>query len=226
MTLSLILRDPATGEFGSIIASSSPAVAARCLHLADGFGGANSQNVTDPRLGPLLLAQLRSGASAQEAIAIVVGVTNPETIGYRQLLVLDSEGRAAAHAGEHALGVFGAVTRKNAVAGGNMLANLGVLDAFVDTALAATGRIEQRLLAGLRAAADAGGEEGPLHSAGLAVVANAGWRITDLRVDWSEADPVAALGELLGRWLPQRDAYIDRGLNPAAAPSYGVPGDE
>lgn len=226
MTLSLVLRDPETGEFGSVIASSSPAVAARCLNLADGVGGANSQNVTDPRIGPELLDQLRGGATAQQAIDAVVAAADPATIGYRQLLVLDNQGRAAAHAGDHALGVFGAVTRENAVAGGNMLANLGVLDALIDAALSANGRIEERLLAGLRAAVDAGGEEGPVHSAGMAVVANAGWRVTDLRVDWVDEDPVAALGELLDVWLPQRDAYVDRGLNPVAAPSYGVPGDE
>ncbi|WP_341873837.1 M20/M25/M40 family metallo-hydrolase [Leucobacter coleopterorum] len=223
MTLSLILRDPDTGEFGSVIASSSPAVAARCLNLADGVGGANSQNVTDPRLGPLLLETLRGGATAQQALAAVVGAADPATIGYRQLLVLDSAGRAAAHAGDHALGVFGAVTRENAVAGGNMLANLDVLDALADAALAGTGRIEERLLRGLRAAVDAGGEAGPVHSAGLAVVANAGWRVTDLRVDWADSDPVAALAELLDVWLPQRDAYIDRGVNPWPRPRTGCP---
>jgi hypothetical protein len=52
-----------------------------------------------------------------------------------------------------------------------------------------------------------------------------GWRVTDLRVDWS-GDPLAGLTALLGVWLPQRDSYIARALNPAAAPSYGVPGDE
>ena len=31
---------------------------------------------------------------------------------------------------------------------------------------------------------------------------------------------------LLDVWLPQRDDYVTRGLDPTAAPSYGVPGDE
>jgi uncharacterized Ntn-hydrolase superfamily protein len=51
------------------------------------------------------------------------------------------------------------------------------------------------------------------------------WRETDLRVDWSDR-PVHELRELLDLWLPQRDSYVTRGLDPAAAPSYGVPGDE
>lgn len=226
MTFSLILRDPETGEFGSAISSSSPAVAARCLNLADGIGGANSQNVTDPRLGPKLLDQLRAGRSAQEAIDAVVAAADPETIDYRQLLVLDNQGRAAVFSGGRALGNFGAATRENAVAGGNMLADLDVLDALVDTALSASGRIEERLYAALQAAVAAGGEEGPVHSAGLSVVGSAGWRITDLRVDWADEDPIGALGRALEEWLPQRDDYVNRGLNPGAAPSYGVPGDE
>jgi uncharacterized Ntn-hydrolase superfamily protein len=80
MTFSLILRDPETGEFGSAISSSSPAVAARCLNLADGIGGAHSQNVTDPRLGPQLLDRLRSGSSAQQALDAVVAAADPATI--------------------------------------------------------------------------------------------------------------------------------------------------
>ena len=77
------------------------------------------------------------------------------------------------------------------------------------------------LLAGLAA----GGEAGPVRSAGLAVVREVPWRETDLRVDWSE-EPIEELRELVEVWLPQRDDYVTRGLNPASAPSYGVPGDE
>lgn len=79
----------------------------------------------------------------------------------------------------------------------------------------------QALEAGLRA----GGEAGPVHSAGLSVVRQVPWRETDLRVDWSE-EPVAELRWLVELWLPQRDAYVTRALDPSAAPSYGVPGDE
>ncbi|MDA3146454.1 DUF1028 domain-containing protein [Leucobacter sp. UCMA 4100] len=226
MTLSLILRDAETGDFGAAISSSSPAVAARCINLAPGVGGANSQNVTDPRLGFQLIEQLRSGSGAQAALEAVVRGADPETIGYRQLLVLDTSGKAAVFTGDRALGTFGEATRENGVAGGNMLANLGVLDALVDAALAAEGPLERRLMAGLKAAVAAGGEEGPLHSAGLSVVTDAGWRVTDLRVDWADGDPIAELETLLDRWMIERDDYINRGINPHVAPSYGVPGDE
>lgn len=226
MTFSLILRDPETGEFGSAISSSSPAVAARCVNLADGIGGAHSQNVTDPRLGHQLIAELTAGRSAAEALQAVVAGADAATIDYRQLLVLDATGSTAVFSGGKALGNFGSAERTNAVAGGNMLASLDVLDALVDTALSATGRIEERLYAALQAAVAAGGEAGPAHSAGISVVGEAGWRVTDLRVDWADEDPIGELGKLLEVWLPQRDDYVHRGVNPAVAPSYGVPGDE
>ncbi|QKJ20488.1 DUF1028 domain-containing protein [Microbacterium hominis] len=223
MTFSLVARD-ATGAFGSAICSSSPAVAARCVNLADGVGAVNSQNVTDPRLGPLLLDRLRAGVPAQAALDAVTG--QADDIAFRQLLVVDDEGRAAAFSGERALGIFGAAVGDGVAAGGNMLAGEGIPQAMVDAFAAATGDLEHRLLAAMRAAADAGGEAGPVHSAGLAVVRDAGWRVTDLRVDWTEGDPVAELGELLDLWMPQRDDYVTRALHPGAAPSYGVPGDE
>ena len=70
-----------------------------------------------------------------------------------------------------------------------------------------------------------GGEAGPMHSAGLVIVSDVAWPVTDLRVDWSE-EPVADLTALWRLWRPQVDAYRIRALDPAAAPNYGVPGDE
>src|SRR5690625_538047 len=220
MTFSIIVRDPETGEFGSAISSSSPAVAARCVNLADGVGAVNSQNVTDPRLGPELLDELSRGFSAQQALDNVVARANSNAITYRQLLVLDAQGRSAVYSGPNALGTFGEVLDDNVAAGGNMLASLDVLDAMVDAAMSTSGVLEKRLHAVLEAAVAAGGEEGPVHSAGLSVVGNAGWRITDLRVDWTQGEPVQELGEILEVWLPQRDDYVTRGINPTSAPSY------
>jgi uncharacterized Ntn-hydrolase superfamily protein len=223
MTFSIVARD-ATGAFGSAICSSSPAVAARCVHLADGIGGVNSQNITDPRLGPAILDRLRDGASAEEALGSITGST--PFIDYRQLLVVDDQGRAAAFSGQHALGVFGDSVGEGVVAGGNLLATAEVPRLMVEAFTAESGDLEVRLLAAMRAAMAAGGEAGPVHSAGLSVVRRAGWRVTDLRVDWTDGDPIDELGGLVAVWMPQRDDYVTRGLDPSTAPSYGVPGDQ
>lgn len=223
MTFSLVARD-ASGAFGSAICSSSPAVAARCVTLVDGVGAVNSQNITDPRLGQEVIEGLRAGLPAHQALDAVTGVA--ADIEFRQLLVVDAQGRAAAYSGDRALGVFGAAVGAGVAAGGNMLAGSGIPQVMVDAFQSAPGQLEERLLAAMTAAMRAGGEAGPVHSAGLSVVRDAGWRVTDLRVDWTDGDPIAELGTLLERWMPQRDDYVTRALSPSSAPSYGVPGDE
>ncbi|MFF9135360.1 MULTISPECIES: DUF1028 domain-containing protein [unclassified Streptomyces] len=223
MTLSLVVRD---GErFGIVVSSSSPAVAARVAHLRPGVGAAASQNVTDPTLGTSLLDALADHGDAQRALNDVTGAArNEKTIDYRQLTVLGRSGPGFAYSGARTLGTHASATADGAVAAGNMLSGEHIPGVLLDAYAAATGELEERLLAALRAAVAAGGEEGPLYSAGLAVVADVDWRVTDLRVDWAE-NPVDRLGELLDVWLPQRDDYVRRGLDPASAPSYGVPGD-
>lgn len=220
MTFSLVARD---GErFGVVASSSSPAVVARVAHLRPGIGAAASQNITDPRLGTRLLDHLASHGDAERALSEVAGAA--ENIAYRQLTVLGRTGPGFAYSGENTLGTHAAATADGAVAAGNMLSSEHIPEVLLDAFFSTTGELEQRLVAALKAAVAAGGEEGPVYSAGLVVVAEVDWRVTDLRVDWAD-DPVDRLAEVLDVWLPQRDDYVRRGLNPAAAPSYGVPGD-
>lgn len=222
MTVSLTARS-ADGALGMVIASSSPAVAARCVHLRPGVGAAASQNVTNPALGGVVLDRLAAGDAPEAALeGALAGDAHP---AYRQLTVVDARGRVAVRSGAQALGVHGEAVGASCVAAGNLLANDGVLGAMVAGFEAADVAFEERLLAGLRAGLDAGGEAGPLRSAGLAVVEDVAWRTTDLRVD-DHDDPVAELARLLALWLPQKADYLTRALDPTAAPSYGVPGDE
>lgn len=224
MTFSLAGRCVRTGMFGAVVTSSSPAVAARCAWARAGVGAACTQNVTDPTLGPELLDALADGRSAQEALDhVVAGATHPT---YRQLTVVDAEGRAAAYSGEHTLGRYGSAVGRDAVAAGNLLADDAVPQAMLD---AFTSHPEHdlgdRLLAALCAGAASGGEEGPVRSCGMVIVDRVAWPVTDLRVDWAD-DPIAELQEAWQVWKPQADDYVTRALDPSAAPSYGVPGDE
>ncbi|WP_159792002.1 DUF1028 domain-containing protein [Puerhibacterium puerhi] len=223
MTFSLAARDPATGAFGMVLSSSSPAVASRCLHLRPGVGAAASQNVTNPALGPLVLEALAAGADAASALDRALAEdARPE---HRQLTVVDAAGRVAHFSGARALGTHAVATGPQAVAAGNMLAGPEVVQAMVDAYRDSTATtFEARLLDGFLGAVAAGGEAGPVRSAGLAVVEDAAWRVTDLRVDDAD-DPAAELARLLDLWLPQKRDYLTRALDPEAAPSYGVPGD-
>lgn len=224
MTFSLVARDARTCALGMVVSSSSPAVAARCLHLRAGVGAVASQNVTNPALGAAVLDRLEGGHAASAALAAVL--ESEPHVSYRQLTVVDAEGRTSEHSGENALGMRASAVGDQCVAAGNLLADEAVIPAMVAAFEdAADEDLEHRLLASFRAAVDAGGEAGEIRSAGLAVVDDVPWRTTDLRVDDSE-DPLGEIERLLALWMPQKADYRVRALDPTGAPSYGVPGDE
>lgn len=223
MTFSIVARCARTGQVGMAISSSSPAVAARCAHVRAGVGAVASQNVTDPALGPLVLDQLEAGTSAADALQAVT--TGRPHIDYRQLLVVDRAGRTAIHSGRQVLGVWGVARSTDCAAGGNLLAEELVPLAMVESFTASKGHLGERLMLALEAGLTAGGEAGPVHSAGLKVADRLSWPLIDLRFDWSD-DPIGMLRAAWEVYAPQMAAYVQRAEDPTQAPSYGVPGDE
>lgn len=223
MTFSIAARSADAGLFGIAIASSSPAVAARCAHARAGAGAVATQNITDPSLGPRILSSLAGGAPAPQALSEALAATSFGA--YRQLLVVAREGAPLVHSGEHALGTVASSIGRDAAAAGNLLAHARVPAVMIETFESASGHLGARLVAALRAGLASGGEAGPVHSAGLLVVRDQSWPIVDLRVDWSEGNPVAALADIWDIYSPQIDDYVRRALDPAAAPRFGVPGD-
>jgi uncharacterized Ntn-hydrolase superfamily protein len=222
LTLSIVGRSADARLFGMAIASSSPAVAARCAHARAGAGAVATQNITDPSLGPQILSSLARGESAAEALAAALRAT--PFGAYRQLLVIGATGGPVVHSGEQALGTVSSALGAHAAAAGNLLANAQVPAAMVEAFEGSSGHLGLRLLAALRAGAGRGGEAGPLHSAGLLVVRDVPWPIVDLRVDWTEEDPVSELGRTWEVYAPQIEDYVLRALSPGRAPSFGVPG--
>ncbi|MFL5860627.1 MAG: DUF1028 domain-containing protein [Solirubrobacteraceae bacterium] len=223
MTFSLLGRCGQSGRLGMVISSSSPAVAARCAHARPGVGLAASQNVTDPRLGPALLDALERDSDPRTALSSVVD--GAPHIDHRQLAILDVRGAAAAYSGTRTLGTHGHRIGADCAAAGNLLADESVLDAMTAAFAAGANRdLGDRLVAVLRAALEAGGEAGPVHSAGLLMIGEVAWPVADLRVDW-HGDPIGELRRVWDVYKPQLDDYVTRALDPSAAPGYGVPGE-
>ncbi len=98
-------------------------------------------------------------------------------------------------------------------------AHLAFEVASLDTML-----LGERLIKAMQAGLDAGGEAGPVQSAGLLVVDKQSWPPVDLRCDWADA-PIGELAKLWAVYAPQMDAYVTRALDPSSAPAFGVPGD-
>ena len=222
MTLSIAGRCPETGMLGGAVTSSSICVASRCLFTRAGVGTALTQNVTDPSLGEKMLNLLESGGDVRTAVSKVVSEENH--IQWRQLVLLDSTGSSALHTGEKVLGQHATVQGNQCVAAANLLANQSVPSAMVQAFEKSSGHLAQRLITALDAGINAGGEEGPVFSAGVEVSHNVVWPIVDLRVDW-EDEPISKLYKIWNEYQPQLEAYLTRALNPDDAPSYGVPGD-
>ena len=210
--------------FGVAIASSSPAVAARCSYTRAGVGAVASQNITDPMLGPFALDLMQGGMNAKQAIA---GVRDQgRYIEYRQVLAVDKSGNTAIHSGPHSLGIWTQAEGDNVASGGNLLANDGIPAAIVAGFEVAKGHIGDRLIAAMRAGLAAGGEAGAIHSAGMQICDAVSWPVADLRCDWTDDCPIEAIATAWEIYKPQLDAYVQRAIDPREAPSYGVPGDE
>ncbi|MFN4172929.1 MAG: DUF1028 domain-containing protein, partial [Pseudorhodobacter sp.] len=209
MTFSISARCADTGMFGIAVSSSSPCVAARCAHARAGVGAVATQNITDPRLGPKGLDLMASGLSAEAALERLKA--EAPHLEFRQLALVDSKGRTAGFSGDRTLGTHRFATAPDVIAAGNLLSEPGVPDAMVARFVAMAGQpLGDRLVAAMLAAVEAGGEEGPVHSAGMLLVRAEAWPIADLRIDWVDDDPIGALGTLWDRWKGEMDAYVSR----------------
>ena len=224
MTFSITGHCARTGMAGVAITTSSICVGSRCPHARAGVGAVATQNVTDPTLADRVFERLEAGETAPEAVAAVMdGRVNAD---YRQLAVVDMAGRTGHFTGSHILGTNRVVEGDHCIAAGNLLSTMEVPAAMVAGFEAdPEAHLADRLLRGLEAGLAAGGEEGPVRSAALVVHHDQPFALVDLRCDWDEDDPVVVLRRLWTDYEPQMQPYLDRAVNPGAAPSYGVAGD-
>src|SRR5690606_21227940 len=111
---------------------------ARCPWLRAGVGAVATQNVTLPALGPQIL-DLIENQHADPAQALNKALNANGWSQYRQVTVIDSEGRTAFFSGKEALGVHHAVAGQQCIAAGNLLADVRVIDAMVHAFEGATG---------------------------------------------------------------------------------------
>ena len=215
MTFSLAARDPATGAFGVVITTASLAVGARCPFVRGGTGAVLTQNRTDPRLGPKGLDLLDRGASAQETIDELVRTAH--VIGWRQLAVVDREGRTAHYSGESIVSKHGGYEGPGCVSIGNLLVSDTLPRRMVEGYFARPQEhFADRLIDALDAGLDAGGEINPVRSATLLVAEKFEFPEVNLRVD-DHDDPVGELRRIWEKYRKEVDNFILRVLDPDAA---------
>jgi uncharacterized Ntn-hydrolase superfamily protein len=221
MTFSVAGLCPRTGEMGCALATSSMAAGARAQFISADAGVVLSQARSDPRLGLLGLARLKQGSDAREALKAMIDASPYSA--WRQLAVIDLNGQAVAFTGAECSEAKHELTAQGFVALGNGLASERVVDGMLAAVRASPERsLGERLIMGLEAGLEAGGEAHPLRSTALKV-ARPGLPLLpiDLRVDCSET-PITELRRLWSLWLPMIDGYIQRCIDPANSASAAL----
>jgi uncharacterized Ntn-hydrolase superfamily protein len=223
MTWSIIARDPATGQIGIAVATRFFAVGARVPHIAPGVGGIATQALVNPYYGIDGVKLLREGRSPREVIETLIATDEGREA--RQLHVMDTQGRIAAHTGRECIDWCGHIQGDGFSLAGNMLAGAAVLD---DTAKAYTANaalpFAQRLIAAMKAGETAGGDKRGKQSAALLIHSEEEWSDLDLRVD-DHTDPLAELERLeqvsRERWVHFRP-FLPTRKNPAGITDRAV----
>jgi uncharacterized Ntn-hydrolase superfamily protein len=194
MTFSIIAHDDRTGEVGIAVASKAFAVGARVPFIRTGIGAIASQAHTNPLYGPRGLALLAAGASAEDAVRLLIAADQDNDI--RQVHIMDRSGKFAAHTGGECLGWCGHVIKQGFSVAGNILVGPEVLEAM---ATAYESGVEMplslRLIAALKAGEDAGGDKRGRQSAALIVHGEHDAALIDIRSD-DHPDPVGELRRL------------------------------
>jgi uncharacterized Ntn-hydrolase superfamily protein len=215
MTFSIVGRCERTGMTGVAIATRPMAIGAKCPFVRPHIGGLVVQANGDPRLGALGLRLLEMGYSARKVLDELKDSDGPERIEWRQIGVVDRDGRSAAHTGSNNEDWAGHVARRNVVACGNRLVNERVCTVMAER-FEASGKLDlaDRLLLALEDARDAGGQVAGQHSAALLVYHQRSYAWVDLRSDEHD-EPIGELRRLYTLYVPLMTYYDQRPNNPS-----------
>ena len=203
MTYSIVGRDAQTGQLGVAVQSRAFNTGAVVPWGAPGVGVVATQSYTEISYGPLGLELLRAGKEPEEALAELVA--DDDDSAYRQVAILDAQGRVAVHVGEACIPAAGFAAGDGFSAQANMVDSERVWESMAEAFEGSGEPLAERLLSALDAAEAAGGDWRGRQAGGIVVVGSEGqpWeREVDLRVD-DHPDP---LGELR-RLLRLRSAY-------------------
>jgi uncharacterized Ntn-hydrolase superfamily protein len=200
LTYSIVARDPKSGELGVAVQTGTFGVGTGVPWAEAGVGAVATQSITEHSYGPFGLELMKAGRSAEEALAGLVAADPKQQ--FRQVGMVDAEGRAAAHTGASCIRDCGHLVGDGFTVQANMMARDTVWGAMAAAYETAEGSLPRRLLAALDAAEAEGGDfRGPQSAAILVVKGEPTgfpWkgRVSNLRVD-DHGDPLGELRRLL-----------------------------
>jgi len=207
MTFSIVARCPRTAMLG--IATSSKALAAGAMvpYLRASVGAIASQSFVNPYLGIDGIELIEQGLPAERALERVIEDDRGRDV--RQVGIVDKDARTAAYTGDKCVPWAGSVNGAGYVCLGNILAGEDVVKAMADAFEASqTEDLQERLLRGLEAGQEAGGDRRGRQSAGVMVVAQEEYPLVDLRVD-DHTDPIPELRRVFGVYQKEEVPYTE-----------------
>jgi uncharacterized Ntn-hydrolase superfamily protein len=199
-TYSIVARDPATGELGVAVQSHWFSVGPIVAWAEAGVGAVATQSFVDPSYGKLGLELMRVGRTAPETLKGLLAADSGSAV--RQVAMIDSQGRVAAHTGERCIAAAGHIVGENFSVQANMMEKDTVWPAMAKAFRETKGDLAARMMAALEAAEAAGGDIRGKQSAALVVVSakstGKAWvdRKFDIRVD-DHLKPLEELKRLL-----------------------------
>ncbi len=199
-TYSIVARDPETGQLGVAVQSHWFSVGPIVPWAEAGVGAVATQSIVEVSYGPLGLELMRAGKSAPDALKSLLA-SDPQG-EYRQVAMIDAQGRVAAHTGRLCIAEAGHKIGHQYSVQANLMLKNTVWEAMARAFETTRGDLADRLLAALEAAENEGGDIRGRQSAALIVVSGKPtgrpWedRLFDLRVEDHPA-PVAELKRLV-----------------------------
>jgi len=167
-TFSIVARDPANGDLGVAVQSKFPNVRVAVPFAKAGVGAVATQSFANSDFGTKGLKLLALGATPQEALAIIG--RDDADLQDRQVGIVDARGRTATFTGKKCFAWAGGRTGTDYAIQGNILVSEATVDAMEKAFLQTKGPLAQRLLASIKAGAEAGGDKRGRQSAALLVV--------------------------------------------------------
>ena len=199
-TYSIVAIDKVTGEMGAAVQSHWFSVGSSVIWAEAGIGAVCTQSFIEPSYGPLGLELMRAGKTSEEALAGLLMADKSEAV--RQVAMIDSQGRVAAHTGKKCIPEAGHFIGNGFSCQANLMLKNTVWNAMAKAFESTPGELVDRLMAALEAAEREGGDIRGKQSAAILVVKGKGsgawWkdRIYDLRVEDNPA-PLVELKRLI-----------------------------
>jgi uncharacterized Ntn-hydrolase superfamily protein len=221
-TYSIVAYDPEARQWGVAVQSHYFCVGPIVPWAEAGVGAVATQSLAEASYGPLGLAMMRAGKSAQETLSGLV--ESDPNAAVRQVAMVDAQGNVAAHTGGRCIPEAGHRVGKHYSVQANLMLKKTVWDAMGEAFEGAKGDLAERMMLALEVAEVEGGDIRGKQSAALLVVegemTGRPWnaRPFDLRVD-DHAEPLPELRRLLG--VARAYSYADEAERIAGESSLG-----